>query len=317
MGQVIILEGPDGGGKTTLARELELLKYRYVHCGVPKPKQDLFDFYTKVVLAAISVKQDTVIDRCYLGEGIYGPVMRGADRLGERGRTLLQRLCRAHGVVEVICLPDYATVELNWRAKKSDYVKSTFQLTELYERYGDLATDPYYRWYDYTSQHALSVPWLAVIKPALPHLPPGCLGSPNAKYLLVGERVNARRQPLDLPFYALDGSSGYLNDRLREAGLEERDLAFTNAVKANGQRQSLQVVANALPRLEKVIALGEVAEKACRAQRFKPTELAALPHPAYWSRFHSKQPGVYVKLLQEAVSASASERLLRCVVSAT
>ncbi len=41
MGRVVILEGPDGSGKTTLAKELVKSGFTYKHMGVPDEGTDL------------------------------------------------------------------------------------------------------------------------------------------------------------------------------------------------------------------------------------------------------------------------------------
>lgn len=71
---LIIIEGPDNTGKTTLARHLqEVFSLDYIHCS--KPKTD--NPYLEYCELADSIKKPTVIDRAHLGEYVYGTLWRG------------------------------------------------------------------------------------------------------------------------------------------------------------------------------------------------------------------------------------------------
>ena len=121
MGKVIILEGPDGGGKTTLARELEKHGFLYRHEGPPPLGRDQVEYYMRSLNQAIEGPSDVVFDRLYLGELVYGPIIRGIDNLsGLEGLTLFNRLHRSKTIHQYLCLVDIATLKANYEVKKLD-----------------------------------------------------------------------------------------------------------------------------------------------------------------------------------------------------
>lgn len=71
---LVIIEGPDNTGKTTLAKKLvEKFDLEYIHCS--KPKTD--NPYLEYCDLADSIKKPTVLDRAHLGEYVYGRLWRG------------------------------------------------------------------------------------------------------------------------------------------------------------------------------------------------------------------------------------------------
>lgn len=152
MSKVIILEGPDGAGKTTLARALS----DQHHFSVVRsygttgyfPKLDSQQLYKKlleVILDAARGWYPVVIDRSFLSEWCYGDVMRGTDRLGLQGIQFFGCLCKLYDVKQVICLPPFETVLANWTEKRKaswdsekgtgDYVDAAAKLDKIYQNY--------------------------------------------------------------------------------------------------------------------------------------------------------------------------------------
>jgi hypothetical protein len=298
---IVILEGPDGGGKSTLAKELlagPCKGWRYEHNGTYEGMSsfDLFKEYTAQLMAGRH--EGILLDRSFDSEGIYGPVIRKEDRLGKLGRKLLNRLCSAVGAVQVVCLPPKAVAENNWQEKVTDYVKKELAWNKVYDRYEELVQDPRYVRYDYTWNEGRTRKDLAnrfrtmiQISAGQDSLPEGYVGSPRARYLFVGEQVSLRKAWVDLPFFALSGVSAYLAEVLEEAGLAEEDVALVNAYSWSGYPTILQ---NHPRTIIQVIALGHLARKAC-AQAGVPADY--LPHPNYVMRFNKKR--TYVKKLKE------------------
>ncbi|KKK93931.1 hypothetical protein LCGC14_2687940, partial [marine sediment metagenome] len=127
MGRIIILEGPDGGGKTELADHFIKAGYAYHHEGPPPRRRgwDALAHYGGLLERARRSRRDVVFDRFHLGETIYGPLTRGEDRLGIAGLKLMNRLVHATGARLWLCLPSYGACLKNWRAKRAgtEYVK--------------------------------------------------------------------------------------------------------------------------------------------------------------------------------------------------
>lgn len=339
--RLVILEGPDGSGKSTLAQEFVSKGFHYLHCGVPKPGENVFETYTNLILRAFRSKKDTVIDRLHLGEKIYGEVMRGEDTLGYMGAMLIERLIRSQRGQIVICLPPITNCIDNWAEKRKDrwnpeehtgdYVDAESKIIRIWEMYQELYHNNgvgYHR-YSYLSKESRDVVmdyclnWCGdhgagTAENPFRQLPPGVIGNPSANTLIVGEQVNLNKTKRDLPFYDLSGSSRYLFQALRDAGFRESELAFVNAVTPKGKvtdqhrhrrksdhHRNLKVVAGYLPLFKRAIALGKTAARVCRESNIP---YYAVPHPAWWGRFKHHSMAEYSLLLKGALHHAYSSR---------
>lgn len=296
MGKIIILEGPDGGGKTKIAKKIQHLRgYTYHHEGPPPRRKswDALAHYGGLLERARRARHDTVFDRFHLGETIYGPLMRGEDRLGIAGLKLMNRLIRATGARLWLFLPSYDTCLRNWRRKRSfdddvEYVKDE----RIFKRIYNAWKKRYERQtpvFDYQSDSGEAL--LDDLLCARPTLPPGVVGSPSATWLFVGERPAG---PLDLAFFSRDNSSAFLNRCLVAAGFREVAIAFVNAYSWRGGRRRIRQLQKRYNL--KVVTLGSVAYSVCLHQGVKIR--ASLLHPQYWKRFHFHEEAGYVRLLR-------------------
>lgn len=281
---LIILEGPDGSGKSTLANELDKCGYAYVHSGIPDTN-DIFHDYLKTLIDAGEFAH-TVIDRLHLGERIYGEVMRGESKLTELQERLIERYLYARGGQVVICLPPWRTVLNNWlKTQENEYVDSPKKLRAIYGSYYRLLrSERSYMHFDYT-RHRVESFAQALCEMNNYGLPETWVGSPNARFLFVGERANGLP---DLPFMEGNNSSGYLHSCIEDAGYAEDEIAFTNAYQASGKLNEF------LLKMPNIIALGNVAHVALRDT---PHHLVA--HPAHWKRFHTSERNKYVSTLSK------------------
>ena len=151
--KIIIVEGPDGSGKSTLCAALQGLGFTRLRC-VPDVKAmhadrnaqpDLFWWYGERLLEYVQAETNVVVDRCYLSEQIYGPEMRGINRLGLYGVNHLHQLAEQASVRHVFCLPPWPTVLANWQFKRrekwdpvkrtGDYVDAEVKLHRIYQLY--------------------------------------------------------------------------------------------------------------------------------------------------------------------------------------
>jgi hypothetical protein len=309
---IIICEGPDGAGKTTLANEFVKLGFEYVHNGAPQPGEDLFETYTKQILRF--GLQDVVFDRLHLGEIIYGTIVRGKSLLTIEQIRLLNRLIYSRGATTFFCLPKFDTVFANWSARHGqEYVRLPMHMRQIYDMYRSLLQE-------YQGLNHQVIDYENYLGPNewqtprdTPFLNEGVIGNPKARYLFVGEKAGG---PHDLAFYSDQRSSHFLNECLWEAGYSESELAFTNAYTMNGQPRRLAVLTGALQNREykfgnlagpirqayrtfdgpqTVITLGELAHRRCEIEELEHFQA---PHPQYIKRFKSRQRWRYVELLK-------------------
>lgn len=297
LAKVIILEGPDGGGKSTLANWLhDQHGYQIRKFGPPGDNENMFKTYTNALLAAINDQQPTVFDRHYLGETIYGPLLRDKDRLKPQGRDLIERLIAATGVAIVIVIPPWDALVEGWRGK-DDLLKRQDQLHKVHEAYQLeavrlAAKQCNFIHYDWTVGVKLST----VTAPSLPESVTGCT---QADLLFVGERAGKKYTAWDMAFHCMTESSRYMWEALQNIKeWQESRGAWVNAFDANEKPRDMRKVVNALPTLRKVIALGGVAHAACIDQHIAAT---LMPHPAFWRRWHANDQAGYANLLRKVI----------------
>jgi hypothetical protein len=299
---MIVIEGPDGAGKTTLAKQLAAdLKLEYHHEGPPPKDISPLDHYGRVLEDFRRNKTDVVIDRFAYGERVYGPILRGKDNLGHVGWKLMVRLMRACSVVPIYCLPEFGECYTNWSSGRPELIKDPQQFKRTYDLWlhhvkgGDLgylsviydyANWPYHEFAHYMRRHLLR----DVPRP----LPTGVIGNPLSKFLFVGDIGSNPRAHVDLPFWSDRGSSEYLNDALTVAGFHENDVAMVNARRHDGQRQEIPTEG-----YWEIIALGRQASEQLRGRAIRHK---VVPHPQYWKRFHNADIKGYADKLRKAAS---------------
>lgn len=108
---ILVLEGPDGTGKTTLANAFQAKYPDAVKVFHSEHREDQYVFDSVLVDKAIDVHLAggiAILDRSWIGDGIYGPVFRGTFE--PRMRWLDARL-RRYGATYVICAPPAERVE--------------------------------------------------------------------------------------------------------------------------------------------------------------------------------------------------------------
>lgn len=163
---LIILEGPDACGKTTLARRLlGQDQDGYVHMHWPKEAKDparemLMMHRVSLAKAEIRLRQGkrTVIDRHWISNEIYGPIFRG----GTMGLTISaehwdQKIIPALRGVYVICAPQpELAVELHAirgdESGKTYKTKLTSNIDRVAIQYRKLWTGGFSDGIDYASQ---------------------------------------------------------------------------------------------------------------------------------------------------------------------
>jgi len=307
MGRIFILEGPDGGGKTTLAKNLAKQGFTYKHEGLPPSGVDLISHYLKILNDSVESTEDTVHDRLWLGERIYGPICRGIDRLGDEGQVLFNRIHSSKSILHAVCLPPFEVALESYSFKimeKSDYLKSMNKWKEVYKAYDNWIQSNVSRItikFDYTTHDSLWLNELGIF-------PRGMVGSPRAKFLFIGDQPN--HETIDVPFHALNGSSGYFNKALVMAGIEESDLAISNAYGPRGRDfHALGSILKCVPYVEKIFLLGNEAVKWFNSDLNTgvsiPCKVYSLPHPSYLKRFKGNNPQIMANAIRKALDGSS------------
>lgn len=318
---MIIVEGPDGSGKTSI---IERLRHQRRHLKALRSgigsegtgnwggDDEAPIAYARKILEARdeeyinppgsdSYGTRIAFDRFHLSEWVYGPLLRGASGISFNEMILVRRLLRALGVQVILCLPPYARTLAN--VMKEGRERPPYQtvefLREAYNRFQNvlprLVADIVF---DYTrdTDRALMMP-----SPGR-YLPDGMVGTPGARYMIVGEFSTAA---LDLPFFSMQNSSGYLNEALWSAGYGEHEMMFANVLTKDGEPRDLrQMLGHLNVTPEIIIALGVEARTQFYRQGINHVPIFTVPHPAFWQRFHSGDANDYVFQLRQVREAT-------------
>ena len=105
---LVILEGVDGGGKTTLAGTLQTrLRMTYIHVTNPEPGESVFAHHFDPIRG---VKGNTVVDRLHWSDDVYGTVLRGGPGLTDQEFGFIDGYLASRAGVFVLCSPPLEAV---------------------------------------------------------------------------------------------------------------------------------------------------------------------------------------------------------------
>ena len=318
--QIIVLDGPDAVGKTTIAKEFSK-KYpntKYIH-NTYRWKDKIFDYHTAVMKLAGKWAQthNVIIDRWWPSEACYASVYRNTSAWPLQGR-FHERLALKYGVVYLLCLPDQNTIDRHAQMKleRNEMYDNIEDLCDIYYKlyYGDINHKdkgnyidklilsggvkdiPYYipytieRWGAHLDTFLELVMHVATemrdsqFQDALSPFEHNVLGhSKFAKAMFVGDRVNPKYRDIFWPFFEYGNSSLYLTEALHDLWINERDYMWTNAYDKDG-KVDLKYAELAQERGIELIALGENALRALKGKKLEANEI--IRHPSYYKRFN-------------------------------
>lgn len=135
---IILLEGPDCSGKTTLARHLvEHHGARYIHC---RRDRNIWRLQTAALRLAAEWAQTqlVVLDRHWISECIYGRVFRGGSAFPHSARSM-HRMLERFGTLTVLCLPPVEWVVERHAERHARGGEDFPSVREVATRYHDLA----------------------------------------------------------------------------------------------------------------------------------------------------------------------------------
>lgn len=302
---IVLLEGPDGGGKTTLGKRCESmsLSVKYQHNGPPPYvlPEDIFWWQLRALMPATPTEV-TVVDRSWPSEQLYHRFAGRVNTFDRCAHRMFERYMLSVNGIVVKCLPPFEIAYRNWRARADAGLELLTKDEEFREMY-----DFYVLWrtilptftFDYT-QHSMEAFIDATAEIAVaakrdtPNPAPGTLvGNPLAPILVVGEQARNKPQPC-LPYIAPGGTSRFITNVFEAMGIGEDNLAWVNALTPDGEVTDPGFVKELLA--DVVITLGSAAQIWATAhcpnrrimsyrnpavhRRFRPTEVFPLVHDA-------------------------------------
>lgn len=326
---LVIIDGPDCSGKSTLAEQL-VERYDGVHLHQTyRFKEKMFTYHTARLRKAIQLSQSrlVVMDRLWMSEAIYASVYRGGTKWPHEGR-MMDRIIRKHGGVYIICSGDPSIISARHAEMKKKRVE---QFNDSMEKIAGLFNSLYFgdtshRSDDYVGHLAAiggmvrrsdtlhysiesegqNLPLFldavgdtiedlrqSQYEPALDPDNHNLLGHlVDAEYLIVGDQVNPKSRHLRWPFYDYGHSSLYLSETLHALNFDETLAMWTNANNAPDHLEELTEIQDF-----KVVALGQQAQK--RIEKLGIELHASIPHPQWSKRFSNKAR--YVHQLENAL----------------
>ena len=136
---IVVCEGADASGKTTLARHLvERYDARYLHNGIHR---EMWTRHAGALRRAVRLAETrlVVVDRLWLSELVYGRVFRGGPAY-DVGARCFDRVLRRYGAVTVLCAPlDQRAQAQRWASGRAAGKHEHFdRVEEVIRLYADL-----------------------------------------------------------------------------------------------------------------------------------------------------------------------------------
>ena len=288
--KIVIVEGPDGSGKTTLAKHLcSRLGYGYVHMSIPDDPKRPFDYWWRRIYPELHKHPGLVIDRLHWSEALYGSLFRDGTGLSVHDRWVLEGWLLGRGACVVKCQPPLENV-LASVAKEPTQPHHGGEMTRaVYSEYNKPwdTTLPVIT-FDYTVDGPSSKLNPHLCLPRLPSLPLGYpgIGCPVPRAVLVGDRhnlCNLRKMICHDPLVFRSTSGDFLRRALESVGLTLYDYYIINGWQ-DSRRQPPKPTDIGPLLGSTFIALGKQGEAALAAGGV--SSVGNVGHPQWWRRFH-------------------------------
>ena len=129
----IIIEGPDGAGKSTLANELaKLLNMSVRHFGAPRNSVEAAQQYS-LYLDITDGLYNTIIDRAWYSDMVYGPIFRNGAHINYQMMIHLER--NLDDAVLIYCTGAEHEMWLAAQKRGETYVENYTQFKEICRQY--------------------------------------------------------------------------------------------------------------------------------------------------------------------------------------
>lgn len=139
----IIIVGPDGAGKTTLAKQLaKQTGFEVIKRDKPKTteeKRRMFEEYCHLILQ----KNNIIFDRFVHCELIYGPIKRDEHNVSKEEVEYIESLLAMKGAIIIHCTDDLEKLWGRCVARGEDYITEKEMLSDIVKGYKKLFATPH------------------------------------------------------------------------------------------------------------------------------------------------------------------------------
>lgn len=165
---MIIVEGPDGAGKTTLCKKLSedfvlpVMDWEQ-EWGLTRDemkKDPTLRYYRSLQIEfgaapyhSAGLGHPFIHDRFYFSSLVYGPLMEGSNQMSDEDRKTIARVLIALACPVILCLPPKEEVVKNVRGEGHQMEGVAEIIEDVYDLYSKvMSTDafPFCMYYDYT-----------------------------------------------------------------------------------------------------------------------------------------------------------------------
>ena len=140
---IIIIEGPDGSGKTTLAGILSRQTgFPVVHRTQPKSEEEkakMMDGYVD----AIKKGKNIIFDRCWYSEMAYGPIMRDKSVISYPEMYELEQLLTKRGALIIYCTDKPETLWYRCSKRGEDYITDYGTFVSICKEFDKIMSVPH------------------------------------------------------------------------------------------------------------------------------------------------------------------------------
>lgn len=130
----IIIEGPDGAGKSTLAKSLAGALDMNILKMTANGGQSMPEYVQKLKCDGI------IIDRCWVSEQIYSDLFKREPRIDDDNAEALTEFCGLAGIPIIVLLPPLHVVISSLNERGDEYADVVCpNIVEIYKRYQEWA----------------------------------------------------------------------------------------------------------------------------------------------------------------------------------
>lgn len=327
---IIILEGADASGKTTLAKTIIASNggekhCSYYHSGI---EPDLWSLAKNFIIAAVAESNHklVILDRSWISECCYGPIFRNECQFPTAARSL-DRLLLKHAAVTVLCviedqkwhLNDFECLKLerseafkdiepvvNWYFDLAygNMARPATNYAETFIARGDLHNRPDFLLYDRTKTSALSQAKKTIkrlkafrdeqCKTLLKAAEFSAVGhSYYSSVVFIGDNFSDADEPWPFFFSENNKVGKFFNKAMQAISFNEADAMYLDM-----SRENSGLIAKELRNMGKsFIALSQGAYKFCSKNDIIPIRIPITS----LSKYASSDPGMFQEDLRSAI----------------